>query len=75
LPRPRPRVRLPQNQARRLAVSRKSRINLALVLMGSGIVFNLIILARGDESFGWPLAAVILLSGAAITLLSERRGF
>jgi hypothetical protein len=56
-------------------VSRKSRINLALVLMASGIVFNIIILARGDESFGWPLAAVILLSGAAITLLSERRGF
>jgi hypothetical protein len=56
-------------------VSRKSRINLALILIGAGIVFNVIILARGDESPGWPLAATILLFFAAFTLLSERRSF
>jgi len=54
-------------------VSRKSRINLAIVLMGSAIVFNVIILARGDESPGWPIAAIVLLGAGAISLLAERR--
>jgi uncharacterized membrane protein len=56
-------------------VSRKSRVNLAIALMAAAIIFNVIILARGDEAPGWPLAAVILLGAAALTLLSERRGF
>jgi hypothetical protein len=56
-------------------VSRKSRVNLAIVLMASAIVFNVVILAQGDESPGWPLAAIILLGAAAVSLLSERRGF
>jgi hypothetical protein len=56
-------------------VSRKSRINLALVLIGAGMIFNIIILVRGDESPGWPLAATILLFLAAFSLLAERRSF
>jgi hypothetical protein len=55
-------------------LSRKSRINLALVLIGAGIVFNVIILVRGDESPGLPLVATLLLFGAAFSLLAERRG-
>lgn len=55
-------------------MNRKSRINLALVLLGSAIVFNIIILARGDESPGWPIAAVVLLGAAGVSLLAERRG-
>ena len=54
-------------------MSRKSRITLAIVLMASAIVFNLIILARGDESPGWPIAAIVLLGAASISLLAERR--
>lgn len=34
------------------AMPRKFRIQLALVLLGSAIVFNFIILVRGDESPG-----------------------
>jgi hypothetical protein len=56
-------------------VSRKSRINLAIALIAAGIVFNVIILVRGDESPGWPLAATILLFLAAFSLLAERRSF
>jgi hypothetical protein len=52
---------------------RKTRVNTALVLLASGIVFNVIILARGDESPGWPIAAIVLLTGAGVSLLAERR--
>lgn len=52
---------------------RKSRIRAAIVLLVSAIVLNVIILARGEESFGWPFAAIVLLGGAAISLLAERR--
>lgn len=55
-------------------MSRKSRINLALILMGVGIVLNLVVLFRGEESVGWPLAAVILLTVASLALVVERRG-
>jgi hypothetical protein len=54
-------------------VSRKSRINVAIVLISVGIVANVIILARGDESPGLPLLATLLLFGAAFSLLVERR--
>lgn len=52
---------------------RRQRMNLALALLAIGLVANVVILARGEESPGWPLAAIILLFGAALTLLSERR--
>jgi hypothetical protein len=54
-------------------MSRKSRINIAIVLISIGIVANVIILAKGDEAVGLPLLATILLFGAAFSLLAERR--
>jgi hypothetical protein len=54
-------------------VLRSLRLKAALVLLGSAIVYNLIILARGDESPGWPIAAIVLMSAAGISLLAERR--
>jgi MYXO-CTERM domain-containing protein len=56
-------------------VTRKNRINLALALMGIGIVMNIIVLFSGDSSPGWPIAAVILLGAAGVALLSERREY
>jgi hypothetical protein len=55
-------------------VSRKSRINLALILMGIGIVLNVVVLIRGEESVGWPLAVIILLGASSVAQLVERRG-
>lgn len=52
---------------------RKRRITAALVLLGLAIVLNIVILARGDESPGWPLAAIVFLGAAGIALLAERR--
>lgn len=54
-------------------MSRKSRINLAIVLISIGIVANVIILVQGDEAVGLPLLATVLLFGAAFSLLAERR--
>jgi hypothetical protein len=54
-------------------MSRQSRIDLALALLTTSVIFNVIILANGEESVGWPIAAIILLSVAGISLLSERR--
>ena len=54
-------------------MSRKSRIRLAIVLMAVAIVFNVIILAGGEDSPGWPIAAIVLLGAAAISQLAERR--
>ena len=52
---------------------RKARTRLAIVLLGLAVVLNVVILAQGDASAGWPLAAIILIGGAGISLLSERR--
>jgi hypothetical protein len=54
-------------------MTRKARINVALILMATGIVLNVIVLLRGDESVGWPIAAIVLLGAAGLTLASERR--
>jgi hypothetical protein len=51
----------------------KARINIALVLLATGIVINLIILVRGDESPGLPIITIAFLCGAGISLLAERR--
>ena len=54
-------------------MTKKVRINLALALMGLGIVFNIVVLIQGDSSVGWPIAAIVFLGAAGIALLSERR--
>jgi hypothetical protein len=54
-------------------VTRKNRLNLALILLGIGIVLNLVVLFRGEEAIGWPIAAVVLLGAAGLALISERR--
>lgn len=50
-----------------------TRINAAVVLLAVAIVLNIVVLMRGEESPGWPVAAIILLGAAALTLASERR--
>ena len=56
-------------------MTRKARINLALILMSVGIVANIIVLIQGDSSVGWPIAAIIFLGAAGVALLSERREY
>lgn len=41
--------------------------------MAIAIVLNVVILAGDDVSPGWPIAAIVLLGAAAISLLAERR--
>jgi hypothetical protein len=50
-----------------------TRVNVAIVLLATGIVFNLVVLFRGEESPGWPIAAIVFLTAAAMTLASQRR--
>jgi hypothetical protein len=54
-------------------VSKRTRIDLALILMSLAIVANLVLLFSGEDSPGWLLAAVILLGAAGASLLSQRR--
>ena len=77
LPRPHPTIRGHEvSPAIRLgAVSKRTRIDLALVLMAMAIVLNLVLLFSGETSPGWPLAAVILLGAAGASLLSQRREY
>jgi hypothetical protein len=51
----------------------KLRIRAAVGLLAAAVVLNVIILARGEEAPGWPLAAIVLLSAAGISLLAQRR--
>ncbi len=51
----------------------RPRFGAAIVLLGAAIVINLVVLFRSEESPGWPVAAMILLGVAALTLLSQRR--
>jgi len=55
-------------------MTKRQRVNTALVLLASAIVLNIVILARGDESPGWPLAAIVFLGAAGVAMLAERRG-
>lgn len=77
IPRPHPTIRGHEvSPAIRLgAVSKRTRIDLALVLMAMAIVLNLVLLFSGETSPGWPLAAVILLGAAGASLLSQRREY
>jgi len=54
-------------------VTSASRVRLAVVLLAVAIVINLVVLFRGEESPGWPVAAMILLAVAALSLMSQRR--
>jgi hypothetical protein len=54
-------------------VFRSGRANAAIVLLAVAIVLNIIILIRGDEAPGWPLAAIIFLGAAGATLMAGRR--
>lgn len=52
---------------------RTTRISLAISLLAAAVVLNLVILIRGEESWGWPLAVMVILGAAGISLLAERR--
>lgn len=55
-------------------MTRKYRTNVALALLAAAIVFNIIVLVRGEESPGLPIAAIVVLLGAVgVSMLAERR--
>jgi hypothetical protein len=51
----------------------KLRIRAAILLLTAALVLNVVILTRGEESFGWPLAAIVLLGAVGVMLMVERR--
>ena len=54
-------------------MTRGSRVRLAIALLAVAIAINLVVLFRAEESPGWPIAAMIFLGAAALSLLSQRR--
>ena len=52
---------------------RSTRIRFALALLGIAILLNIIILARGEESAGWPIAAIVLLGTLGVLMIAQRR--
>jgi hypothetical protein len=50
-----------------------ARVNAAIVLLSVAIILNVIVLMRGEEAWGWPVAAIVFLGAAGITLLVQRR--
>jgi hypothetical protein len=49
------------------------RIRAAILLLAAALVLDAVILARGEESFGWPLAVIVLLGAVGVMLMVERR--
>jgi hypothetical protein len=54
-------------------MTRGTRVRFAIALLAVAIVINLVVLFRAEESPGWPIAAMIFLGAAAVSLLSQRR--
>jgi hypothetical protein len=52
---------------------RGTRTRFAVALLGVAILLNIIILARGEESAGWPIAAIVLLGTLGVLMISRRR--
>jgi len=50
-----------------------TRVNVAVALLAVAVVVNVVVLFRGEESPGWPIAAIVFLTAAAMTLASQRR--
>jgi hypothetical protein len=48
-------------------------MRIAVALLAAAFVLNVIVIARGDEAPGWPLATIVLLGAAGLSLLVRRR--
>jgi hypothetical protein len=55
--------------------SQRRRTWWAVALLVAAVIVNVVILANGQESPGWPLAAIVLLGAAAISLIVQRRPY
>jgi hypothetical protein len=55
--------------------SQRRRTWAAVALLVAAVVVNVIVLARGEESAGWPLATIFLLAVAAVSLIVQRRPY
>jgi hypothetical protein len=50
-----------------------NRTTAALILLATAVALNVIILVRGEEAAGWPIAAILLLGAAGVSMVSQRR--